>query len=64
LLGIAGNERLVAKLAPEMKAAARKAKLTGEPARVFADFTWRTHKSCLAERRVMGKAEWILRPRL
>lgn len=57
VLGLAGNERLVAKIAPEMKAAARKAKRTGQPARVFADFPWRTRRSWSAERRVIGKAE-------
>lgn len=57
VLGMAGNERLVAKIAPEMKAAARKAKRTGQPARAFADFPWRTRKSWSAERRVIGKAE-------
>lgn len=57
VLGLAGNERLVARIAPEMKAAARKAKRTCQPARVFADFTWRTRKSWSAERRVIGKAE-------
>ena len=58
VLGMAGNERLVARIAPEMKAAARTAKRTGKPARVFADFSWRTRKSWSAERRVIGKAEF------
>ncbi len=53
---MAGNQRLVAKIAPQMKAAARKAKRTGQPARVFADFSWRTRKSWSTERRVIGKA--------
>jgi hypothetical protein len=57
VLGLAGNERLIAKIAPELKAAARKAKRTGQPARVYADFVWRTRKSWSAERRVIGKAE-------
>jgi hypothetical protein len=57
VLGLAGNERLIAKIAPELKAAARKAKRTGQPARVYADFAWRTRKSWSAERRVIGKAE-------
>lgn len=58
VLGLAGNERLLAKIAPDLKAAERKAKRTGVPARVFADFPWRTRKSWSAERRVIGKAEW------
>src|SRR6056297_134491 len=58
VLGMAGNERLAARIAPEMKVAARKAKRTGKPARVFADFSWRTRKSWSGERRVIGKAEF------
>src|SRR5690606_17065076 len=58
VLGLAGNERLVAQTAPEIKVAGRTAKRTGQPIRVFADFPWRTRKSWSAERRVIGKAEW------
>ena len=36
----------------------RRAKRTGQPARVFADFEYRTRKSWSAKRRVIGKAEW------
>jgi hypothetical protein len=64
VLGLAGNARLVAKLAPEMRKARRKAKRTNQPARVFADFAFRTRKSWSAKRRVIGKAEWTLRPGL
>jgi hypothetical protein len=58
VLGLAGNTRLVRKLAPELRKAKRKAKRTGQPARVFADFAYRTRKSWSAKRRVIGKAEW------
>ncbi len=58
VLGLAGNERLIVTIAPELKAAARKAKRTEAPARVFADFQYRTRKSWSAERRVIGKAEF------
>jgi len=58
VLGLAGNARLVRKLAPEMRKAKRKSKRTGKPARVFADFAYRTRKSWSAKRRVIGKAEW------
>jgi hypothetical protein len=58
VLGMAGNARLNAKITPEMKAATRKAKRTGKPARVFADFRYRTRKSWSAERRVIAKAEF------
>ena len=58
VLGLAGNSRLNARLAPQMRKAKRKAKRTGQPARVFADFEYRTRKSWSARRRVIGKAEW------
>ncbi len=58
VLGLAGNERLAAKIAPEMKVAKRKADRTGKPARVFADFEYRTRRSWARQRRVIGKAEW------
>jgi hypothetical protein len=58
VLGLAGNERLVAKIAPQMRKAKRKSKRTGHPAREFADFEYRTRKSWSAKRRVIGKAEW------
>ena len=58
VLGLASNARLVSQIASEMKAAERKAKRTGQPARVFADFHYRTRKSWSAKRRVIGKAEF------
>ena len=57
VLGLAGNERLATQIKPELKAAKREAKRTGQPARVFADFQYRTRKSWSAERRVIAKAE-------
>jgi hypothetical protein len=58
VLGLASNERLAVQIAPEMKLAKRKVKRTGKPARVFADFRYRTRKSWSVERRVIGKAEF------
>ncbi len=58
VLGLAGNSRLVRRIAPEMRKARLRAKRTGQPARVFADFEYRTRKSWSAKRRVIGKAEW------
>ena len=58
VLGLAGNSRLVCKLAPEMRKAKRRAKRTGQPARDFADFAYRTRRSWNGKRRVIGKAEW------
>ena len=54
----ASQARCVDSRGPEMKAAARKVKRAGRPARVFADFRYRTRKSWSAERRVIGKAEF------
>jgi len=64
VLGLAGNSRLVRKIAPELRSARRRARRTAQPARVFADFAYRTRKSWSARRRVIGKAEWTLRPGL
>jgi hypothetical protein len=58
LFGLAGNSRLVATLAPEMRKAKRRSKRTGQPARVFADIAYRTRRSWTGKRRVIGKAEW------
>ena len=49
MLGLAGNSRLHKRIARE----SRKAKL--KPARVFADFEYRTRDSWSAKRRVIGK---------
>lgn len=58
VLGLAGNSRLRHRLAPEMRKARARSKRTGQPARVFADFEYRTLRSWTAKRRVIGKAEW------
>jgi hypothetical protein len=58
VLGLAGNRRLLARIAPEMRTAKRKSRQTDQPAREYADFEYRTRKSWSAERRVIGKAEW------
>ena len=58
VLGLAGNSRLIVKLAPELRKARIRSSRTGQPARVFADFAYRTRKSWSAKRRVIGKAEW------
>jgi hypothetical protein len=58
VIGLAGNARLVAKIAPELRKARRTFKRTGQPARVFAEFRYRTRKSWAVARRVVAKAEW------
>lgn len=45
VLGLAGNGRLIRKIAPELRRARIKAKRTGQPARVFAEFQYRTRRS-------------------
>ena len=58
VLGLAGNSRLVRRIAPAMRQARIKSKRTGQPARVFDDFEYRTRKSWSTTRRVVAKAEW------
>ncbi len=58
VLGLAGNSRLHKWIACESRKAKLKSKRTGKPARVFADFEYRTRDSWSAKRRLIGKAEW------
>ena len=57
VIGLARNARLQAALAGEMAQAQARCEQTGEPARVFKDFRYRTLDSWSRERRVVGKAE-------
>lgn len=59
LFGLAKNTRLQAALAPELALASQQFTQTGQPARVFKDFTYRTRDSWSRERRVVGKAEHL-----
>ena len=56
---VAKNDRLKAQLAPAMVQAQAQCQASGQPARVFADVGYRTHKSWSRERRVVGKAEHL-----
>ena len=58
VIGLAGNTRLLPRIKRELKRAERRSKETGQPARVFKDFTYRTLDSWSTERRVVAKAEW------
>jgi hypothetical protein len=58
VLGLARNNRLVAKIGRELKSAQRQAAKTGRAARRFKDFQWTTLDSWSRKRRVIGKAEW------
>ena len=58
LFGLAKNPRLNAEIEAELAAAQEHSQRTGQPARRFKDFTWRTRKSWSQARRVVAKAEW------
>jgi len=59
VLGLARNERLAAEIATDLAQAAADSARTGQPARRFRDFSWRTLESWSRERRVIAKAEWL-----
>jgi hypothetical protein len=59
VLGMARNERLRGLIGEEMAEAARLYEQTRQPARVFAEFPYRTHKSWSRRRRVVAKAEQL-----
>ena len=61
VLGIAQNPRLKRSLAPQMERARQECERTGQAARVFKDFRYRTLDSWSRERRVIGKAEHLPR---
>jgi hypothetical protein len=58
LFGLARNSRLVGAIEAELAVAAELSQTTGQPARRFKDFTWRTRDSWSRDRRVVAKAEW------
>ena len=57
VIGLARNERLLAKLTPALVRAREQAVLCSGTARVFAEFPYRTLDTWSRERRVIGKAE-------
>ena len=59
VLGMARNERLRGLIDEEMAEAARLYQQTRQPARVFAEFPYRTHNSWSRQRRVVAKAEQL-----
>ena len=60
LFGLAKNDRLIAEIAAELAEAAEENRMSGKPARRFKDFHYRTRKSWSRQRRVVGKAEWMI----
>ena len=61
LFGLPKNQRLTRIIGGELHAAKVAHAATGQAARVFKDFTYRTRKSWQRERRVVGKAEHLER---
>jgi hypothetical protein len=59
LFGLAKNKRLLRIVGGELQEAKQAFERTRQPARVFKDFVYRTHKSWSTERRVVGKAEHL-----
>ena len=59
LIGLAKNARLKRQIAPELARAEAACRASGAPARVFADFPYRTLESWSRQRRVVGKAEQL-----
>ncbi len=59
LFGMPKNGRLLRILGGELHQAKEQYEQTGQPARVFKDFTYRTQKSWSQSRRVVGKAEHL-----
>ena len=55
VVGLAKNERLTKRIAPQQAQAQAHCQATGEAARVFADFRYRTRKSWSRERRVVAR---------
>jgi hypothetical protein len=59
VFGLAKNAKLIRILGKELHDAEVEYQQTGQAARQFKDFTYRTRKSWSRERRVIGKAEYL-----
>jgi hypothetical protein len=59
VFGLQRNQRLRRIIGTEMHQAHMLHQTTGQPARVFAEFDYRTHKSWSHSRRVVAKAEYL-----
>jgi hypothetical protein len=59
VLGLARNARLQRKIARPLREAKQQHQKTGQAARVFAEFSYRTRKSWSRSRRVVAKAEYL-----
>ena len=59
VFGLARNARLVRAIGRQMHQARTEYRRTGEPARRYRDFRYRTRKSWSRSRRVVGKAQYL-----
>ena len=59
VLGLARNSRLLGQIRRQLRQAGKACARTGQAARRFRDFCYRTLKSWGRQRRVVGKAEWL-----
>ena len=59
VLGLAKNKRLKEEIADQLEEAREQFEESGEAARIFKDFSYRTLKSWSRSRRVVGKAEHL-----
>src|SRR5512142_2343700 len=59
ILGVAQNPRLVAAIADELGQARQQFEATGQPARIFAEFRYRTLETWSSERRVVAKDDHL-----
>jgi hypothetical protein len=59
VFGLARNQRLQKIVGAQMQQARVLHQITGKAARVFTEFTYRTHKSWSRPRRVVAKAEYL-----
>ena len=59
IFGLARNKRLTKIIGAELMQAEQAWASTGKPARLFKDFSYKTHKTWKCERRVVAKAEHI-----
>ena len=59
VLGLAKNDRLIEAIGAELQEAQAGYEKSGEPARIYKDFTYQTRRSWSVSRRVIGKAEHL-----
>ena len=59
LIGLAKNEVLIRNIEKELEKASKKFEKTGQPARLFKEFQYRTKESWSRHRRVIAKAEHL-----